>query len=365
MLKINDLNAKIGAHQQQIMAAITRVVNSGWVVLGPEVKEFERRFSAFLDVRHCISVANGTDAIELALKALGVQKGDKVATIANAGMYTTTCILAMHAQPFFLDVDPVTQLVTLAEVNRAVDAGVAAVVVTHLYGVIAPEIEQIAQVCRSKGVPLLEDCAQAHGASLGGKRAGSFGNAASFSFYPTKNLGALGDGGAVVTDDSAIAERLGRLRQYGWSSKYRVELAGARNSRLDEMQAAVLSVFLDHLEDWNDKRRAIAKRYTDEIINPKVITPQVMGRESVAHLYVICTEQRGALQQHLSDLSIASDVHYPVPDHRQAIFAEQYSTLSLMHTERLAAEILTLPCYPEMSEDQVATVIRAVNGWDA
>lgn len=365
MQQINNLSAKIAKYRDQIDASIQRVVSSGWVVLGPEVKRFEASFAQYLGASYCITVANGTDAIELALKALGVEKGDMVATVANAGMYTTTSILAIGAVPTFMDVDFDTQVVTLAQVKRAVEAGAKTVVVTHLYGLAIPEIQEIASFCADNGIALLEDCAQAHGASLHGKRVGTFGDAASFSFYPTKNLGALGDGGAVVTHSAEIAQRVSQLRQYGWSSKYCVELSGARNSRLDEMQAAILSDFLPHLDQSNARRNEIAERYRNEIKQSEIVHPQGKADAWVAHLYVIKSPKRDALQHHLRGLQIASEVHYPIPDYKQPILKNRNVDYHLANTERLAKEILTLPCYPEMEDHEVSAVIKAVNGWAA
>lgn len=362
-MQINDLAARISAHEDQIKSAVGRVIDSGWLVLGPEVKKFEQAFANYLELAHCISVANGTEAIELGLKALGVRPGQRVATVANAGMYTTTALLAIGAEPFFMDVDPVSRNAPLAEVERALAAGVSAVVVTHLYGLAAPEIGAIAQRCARQGVPLLEDCAQAHGARVGGQRVGSFGDAASFSFYPTKNLGALGDGGAVVTPHAAIAQKVASLRQYGWTTKYQVADAGARNSRLDEMQAAVLSVFLPDLDRANDRRRAIASQYASLITHPAVDVPAPGGPEYVAHLYVVRSTGRDALRAHLRSRDIAAEVHYPIPDHRQPVFGDRFASLRLEHTERLSREILTLPCYPEMTDEQVRQVAAAVNAW--
>jgi len=362
-MQINDLSAKISANKDMIKLAANRVIDSGWLVLGPEVKNFEQSFSSYLGAAHCLSVANGTDAIELALKALGVCHGDSVATVANAGMYTTTAMLAIGANPVFMDVDLTTRNTTLAEVQRVLTLGVKAVVVTHLYGLAVPEIQAIAEACRSKAVPLLEDCAQAHGAYISGQRVGTFGDASSFSFYPTKNLGALGDGGAVVTNKKELAEQVAQLRQYGWSSKYQVELSGARNSRLDEMQAAILSVFLPGLDQANARRREIATMYSQHIQHKSVTVPRIGGEEYVAHLYVIQSEKRNALRDHLKILGIASDIHYPIPDYRQPVFKNKFDDLRLSATEKLSSEILTLPCYPEMTDAQTQEVITAVNDW--
>lgn len=362
-MQINDLSTRICSYKAQIKSAMDRVIASGWFVLGPEVKKFEASFAEYLGVGHCVSLANGTDAIELALRSMGVGSGDRVSTVANAGMYTTTAILAIGAEPFFLDVDLETSNVTLAEVQRAITAGVKAVVVTHLYGLATSEIQEIAQLCTQKGIPLLEDCAQAHGARVNGQHVGTFGDAASFSFYPTKNLGALGDGGAVVTNSAEIAEKLLRLRQYGWTTKYQVEIAGARNSRLDEIQAAILLAFLPQLDAANARRREIAARYSDQIEHSDVRVPKPGGAEYVAHLYIVCSTHRDELREHLRTVNIASDVHYPIPDYRQPMFGERFAQVRLANTERLVSEILTLPCYPEMTDADVDQVITAVNGW--
>jgi aminotransferase EvaB len=347
----------------QIRAAIDRVIASGWFVMGPEVKQFEKSFAAFLGAAFCVSVANGTDAIELALKGMDIGPGDHVATVANAGMYTTTAILAIGAEPYFMDVDLGNCETTLAEVIRAVEAGVKAVVVTHLYGLAVPEIVQIAAYCAQKSIPLLEDCAQAHGAEVDGRRVGTFGDAASFSFYPTKNLGALGDGGAVVTSNQNVAKKITLLRQYGWTAKYRTEMSGACNSRLDEMQAAILSEFLPHLDEDNARRRSIAGRYTAQICQPDLVLPQGGDSDYVAHLYVVRSTQRDELREHLRTLDVASEVHYPIPDYRQPVFGNKFTKVHLENTEQLTAEILTLPCYAEMSDTEVDQVIQAANSW--
>lgn len=364
-MKMNDLSVRVRMYEKQLNALISRVIKSGWFVLGSEVKAFEKSFADYLGIEHCISVANGTDAIELALRALGVERGDSVATVANSGMYTTTALLAIGAEPFFLDVDLASHNATLEEVDRALAAGVQAVVVTHLYGLAVPEIRLIAESCKRQGVPLLEDCAQAHGARVEGRCVGTFGDAASFSFYPTKNLGAFGDGGAVVTASRLVADKVERLRQYGWATKYRVEIEGARNSRLDEMQAAILSLFLQDLDSCNVRRREIASQYSAKIIHTGVLLPAQRADEYVAHLYVVRSARRDALCMHLHDQNIATDVHYPIPDYRQPIFGKKFELINLKNTECLVKEILTLPCYPEMTDMQVEHVVTAVNAWQS
>jgi len=363
-LLFNNLSCKISENNLLILDSIKNVLSSGWVILGPEVKNFEDAFARYLNAKHCIGVANGTDAIELALKSFDISKSDMIATVANAGAYTTNAILAIGAKPFFLDVDSETFNTTIDEVSRAIKAGVKAVVATHLYGLAIQEISEIAKLCSKHSVYLLEDCAQSHGAKVYNKFTGTFGDAAAFSFYPTKNLGALGDGGAVVTNNSEIATKVRGLRQYGWTTKYKIEIAGARNSRLDEIQAAILQIFLPSLDLTNEKRRQIANRYSKEIKNTAVVTPKNNAANYVAHLYVIKSKHRNLLKEHLKSNEIASDIHYPIPDHQQPFFGTQYKDLTLKNTEELSTIVLTLPCYPEMPEKDVEKVISTVNEWN-
>ena len=345
-------------------ACLQRVVDSGWYVLGPQVRDFEADFARYLGVGHAIGVANGTDALALALRALAVGPGQRVITVANAGCPGSAAIAQVGADVAWVDVD--AQRLTMAPdaLATALASGpVAAVIATHLYGQMA-DMPAIAALCRQAGVPLIEDCAQAHGAALNGRRAGSWGALGCFSFYPTKNLGALGDGGAVVTGDAALAERLRALRQYGWVRKYEVAVAGGVNSRLDELQAAVLAAKLPHLDAANVRRRAIAARYSGALADLPLQCPPTPGADHVMHLYVVRTPRRAALQAHLAAHGIASDVHYPIADHLQLIWAHQPS-LHLPVTEAACAQVLSLPCYPGLSDAQAEQVIEAVRGFFA
>ncbi|SCB42602.1 dTDP-4-amino-4,6-dideoxygalactose transaminase [Bradyrhizobium shewense] len=364
MILINNLQTRYAHRRRSIDAAIAKVIDRGYVVLGPEVKNFEAAFARYVGVSHCIGLGNGTDAIELALRGLGVTQGDMVATVANAGMYTTTAMLAIGASPHFMDVAAESHHATLEQVVQAVDAGCRAVVITHLYGAAVRDIASMASYCHERNVPLIEDCAQAHGAKIDGRQVGSFGRAASFSFYPTKNLGGLGDGGAVVTSDDTVANRIAKLRQYGWSSKYVVTLAGAKNSRLDELQASILSELLPFLGQDNARRREIAARYSASIFHPFVEPPPVRNDDGyVAHLYVIRVCNRDQLRAHLNERGVAAEIHYPIPDHRQPLLSIRCSGITLPITEQNAQQTLTLPCYPEMTDEEVGKVIEAVNSW--
>jgi dTDP-4-amino-4,6-dideoxygalactose transaminase len=358
---LNDLVRHNRLLHDGLVDSARRVIERGWYVLGSEVADFETAFAKYCGVAHAVGMANGTDAIELALRAAGIAEGDGVATVANAGFYAATAIHAIGAIPLYADVTE-THSMCVDSLGRVLARhAVRAVVVPHLYGRLAG-VEAIVTLCQPLGIPVIEDCAQAHGARRGGKVAGSFGTAGCFSFYPTKNLGALGDGGAVTTGDAAMAGRLRELRQYGWDRKYRVSRAGGCNSRLDELQAALLQAKLPQLDRWNEERRGIARRFSQEIDNPRVRCPADFGSDNVAHLFVVRCEDRDGLRQHLDACGISSDVHYPIPDHRQPAYPAPGGDRLTM-TERLAGEIVTIPCFTEMEEEEIGRVIAAVNGW--
>jgi dTDP-4-amino-4,6-dideoxygalactose transaminase len=297
---------------------------------------------------YCAGVANGTDALELALKALGIGPGHRVATVAVAGMYATTAILNCGAKPVYIDLVPNT---THMDLDALRQTPVDAVIATHLYG----RMEPMPDVLLAAGAaPVIEDCAQAHGARLRNRAAGRWGSIAAYSFYPTKNLGALGDGGAVVTDNPGLAEKVRALRQYGWTAKYASTVSRGTNSRLDEIQAAVLRVKLAHLEQWNARRREIAALYGD-------LAPRPASETDVVHLYTLRHAERDRLRSALRARNIAAEIHYPTPDYRQpAVEAVLGAHPPLPETERHCAETLTLPCFPEMTDEEVAETRKAV-----
>lgn len=362
-IPVNSLQRHIQPLAARLADAAKRVIDSGYFVLGPHVQRFEQAFADYCGATHAIGVGNGTDALELCLRALDVGADDRVAVVANAAMYGTTAVLACGGTPVFVDIDPATHTMCPRALETALQAGpVKAVILTHLYGRLAA-MDALLPLCRSRGIAVVEDCAQAHGAQDGsGIRAGAFGDIASFSFYPTKNLGALGDGGAVVTSSEALAARTRQLRQYGWSAKYTNTLAGGRNTRLDELQAALLLEMLPDLDGWNARRRAVANRYSAEIRTPALQLPPACGLEHVAHLYVVRSDARdAAVRAQLAELQVQTDVHYPTPDYRQPCLQGKVDTCPLPQTEAAASSVMTLPCFPELTDAEVDAVISACN----
>lgn len=343
-------------------AAIKRVLTRHWYVLGQEVSNFEAAFAAYVGVEHCISVANGTDALEIALRGLGVERGDVVVAVANAGFYSSTAIHAIGAVPLYVDADETSMTMSADALALALAEKPKCVIVTHLYGQLA-DMDALQALCRAAGVPLIEDCAQSHGARRNGRMAGAWGEAACFSFYPTKNLGALGDGGAIVCKDAALNARLRTLRQYGWSSKYQVAMPGGRNSRLDEMQAAILNEKLPHLDGWNSQRRSIAARYNVAFAAFPLLSLPAVGDDYVAHLYVMRVRERDAFREFLKAEGVATDAHYPIPDHHQPAYPGARLAGTLPVTEAASETVVSLPCFPGMTDEQVDHVIAAVSAY--
>ncbi len=361
---LGDLRRQNDAIRGEIDAAIGRVVESGWYILGREVEAFEQEFADFCGVRHGVGVASGAEALYLALAALDIGPGDEVITVANACMYQVAAIVQTGATPVLVDIDPASHTMDPAALAAAVTPRARAVIPVHLYGRLA-DMPAICAVAQQHGLAVVEDAAQAHGAWMPDvegreRRAGAWGALACFSFYPSKNLGALGDGGAVVTGDAALAERLRRLRMYGWSSKYTTAEAGGRNSRLDELQAAVLRVKLRHLPAGNAARRERATWYRELLGGPLGLPEDTPGH--VYHLYVVETTGREALRDQLRAAGVGCDVHYPLPAHLQPAYAGLgYGPGALPHTERQAGRILSLPMFPELTRAEIERVAAATH----
>ncbi|MEO5921639.1 MAG: DegT/DnrJ/EryC1/StrS family aminotransferase [Pseudolysinimonas sp.] len=360
-IPFNDLSRFAPDVRARIDAAVDRVVSSGWFVMGPEHDAFEAELAAYLGVAHAVLVANGTDALELAFAALGVQPGDSIVTVANAGGYSSVAARLLGAEPVYVDIDAGTHQATALGVREAIEGAPTpprAVVVTHLYGGMAP-VAEIVAVAREHGIPVIEDTAQALGATFEGRRAGSFGDIATTSFYPTKNLGALGDGGAVVTSDPVLAATVRRMRQYGWEGKYNIAHARGRNSRLDELQAAILRERLPELDAWNERRREIHRRY-EAAVSSGARLVNTAGESFIGHLAVLETDDRDAVRDRLLALGIRTDIHYPTPDHLQPLIAREHAQPGLPVTERAAGRILSLPLFPELRDDEIDRICAAL-----
>jgi len=354
-----DLSRKIGKHAQDLEEIFSHVLTSGTVILGDQVEAFQEEFSAYLGSKYCIGVANGTDAIEIAIKSLQLPRGSKILTVANAGGYSSTAIKSSGFIPVYVDVNLSTGLVDLDLIKETDLSDVSAVVLTHLFGNPIGEIEQIIQYLESVNVRSIEDCAQAHGANVRGRVVGTFADISAFSFYPTKNLGALGDGGAVVTSDAGLASIAKSLRTYGWGVKYDVALSGGQNSRLDEMQAAFLRLFLKSLEQNNEIRRDIASRYT-ESLSAEYFTPLSTAENvtHVQHLYVLRTSFRTELIEYLDSSGISHAVHYPKLDYEQVGFKAKNQIQQ--NAEILKTSIISLPLFPELRDYEVEAVTNAL-----
>jgi dTDP-4-amino-4,6-dideoxygalactose transaminase len=358
----NDLRPQYAAIREEIDAAVQRVLERGWFILGPEVEAFEAEFAAYCGARYAVGVGSGTEALHLALWACGVGPGDEVVTVAHTAVPTINAISLTGARPVFVDVDPVTYTMDPAAAAAAITPRTRALLPVHLYGHPA-DMVPLQALAQRHGLWLIEDAAQAHGAEYRGTRVGRLGHLAAFSFYPTKNLGAYGDGGMVVTDDAALAERLRLLRNYGQTDRYHHQVEGL-NSRLDELQAAVLRVKLRHLEAWTAARRERAARYAAGL--PGVRTPtEAPGARHVYHLYAVHVPQRAQVQERLAAAGIGTLVHYPIPAHLQPAYAHLgVPRGALPVTERLADEELSLPMYAELPLEQVdyvaATLARVL-----
>jgi len=357
------LDAEYRARRSAIEAAALAVLASGRYILGPEVEAFEQELARYLGVGSVVSCGNGTDAIALMLNAAGAGPEDEVLVPANVCVPVLAGVRLSGARARLADVDEATLTLDAASAGKALTGRTRFLLPVHLYGGVA-DCEGLARLAADRGLVLLEDCAQSHGAALAGKKTGSFGRAASFSFYPTKNLGAFGDGGAVATSDAALSERARHLRQYGWSRRDHADMEG-RNSRLDELQAAILRVKLRSLEEGNARRRAIAARY-DEAFGRLPLTLLAGRREALAarHLYVVRHPRRDDLRRHLAERGVETGIHYPLPLHLQPAYAFlSHRPGDFPVSERAARTVLSLPIHPALTDDQVGVVIAAVKGF--
>jgi dTDP-4-amino-4,6-dideoxygalactose transaminase len=372
-----DPRANYLAHKDEIDVAIHRVLDGGRYILGQEVAAFEQEFAGYLGVRFAVGVASGTDALHLALRVLGIGPGDAVITVSHTAVATVAAIELAGARPVLIDIDPGTftmepsrlaEMLAGAETGQGPCAGRSfkAIIPVHLYGYPA-DMPAIMEIAGRYGLYVIEDCSQSHGAAIQGRKTGGWGHMAAFSFYPTKNLGALGDGGAVTTNDPELAEKARLLREYGWRERYVSDLPGM-NTRLDELQAAILRVKLQHLNSENGRRRQIAGIYDSLLTNTTLALP--LSRHTVDHVYhqyVVRSTRRDALKQFLNMHSIGTSVHYPVPVHLQPAYRGRVvvGPGNLRHTERLCQEVLSLPIHPQMADGDAQRVCDVILRWHA
>jgi dTDP-4-amino-4,6-dideoxygalactose transaminase len=360
-----DLAAATAELQSEIDDAVGRAVRSGWYIGGDEVTAFERRYAQYCATDQCVGVGNGFDALHLTLRAMDVGPGDEVIVASNGFIATWLAVSMTGATPVAVEPDPRTHNLDPAFVEAAITERTRVLLPTHLYGQPA-DIDPLLQTARRHGLRLVEDAAQAHGASYKGRRIGAHGDAVTWSFYPSKNLGALGDAGAVTTNDRDLARRIRELGNYGSATRYVNDVKGV-NSRLDPLQAAVLSVKLDRLDEWNERRQAVARLYCKELVSQAITLPFVPDwAEPVWHLFVLQCDARSALAEWLDWAGIQTLVHYPIPPHRQNAYADMgLADGSLPVAERLARTVLSLPMGPHLSEVQVGQVVEAVNAFQA
>ena len=363
MIPAANPEAQYLSHKEDIDAAISRVLDSGWYILGDEVRGFESEFAAYVGARFGIGVGSGTEALHIALRTCGVGPGDEVITVSHTAVATVAAIELCGALPVLVDIEPDYFTMDPGKLEAAIGPHTKAIIPVHLCGQPA-DLAPILDIAHKQGLRVIEDCAQAHGAMYRGRRVGSWSDMGCFSFYPTKNLGAMGDGGMVVTDQPELAHRVRLLREYGWAERYVSHISGW-NSRLDEVQAAILRVKLSHLDQDNAARGRIAATYRTELGECGLSLPLVREEAThVYHLYVVRASRRDALQQHLKDKGIAALVHYPVPVHLQPAYrGRSRGNDDLSTTEQTAREVLSLPMYPELDESELQAVIRAIQAF--
>jgi len=377
MILCSNPKAQYLSHRREIDKAIRRVLLHGRYILGKEVDAFEHEFARFLGTKFAVGVASGTDALEISMAALGIGKGDEVITASHTATATAAAILKVGAVPVLIDIEPEYMTLDPREFESAVTRRTRAVIPVHLYGQPA-DLAPIRRIADRRGIAVIEDCAQAHGALYRGRPVGTFGDLSAFSFYPTKNLGAFGDAGAVVTDDRTLAAKCLLLREYGWKQKHR-SVSRGWNSRLDELQAAVLRVKLKYLKRDNRKRQALADEYRRRFTLSELVLSAVEGVEGltssgviapkvrpcsthVYHLYVVRTKARNSLQAALKRKGIQSLIHYPLPIHLQPYFKTRVRSVGkLPETQRAAREVLSLPMYPQLTKSQLHTITDSIN----
>ncbi len=365
MIKFLDIQKITDSYSDEIHSAVARVIDSGWYLLGEEVKNFEKSYAEYIGTNHCIAVANGLDALRIILRAyieMGVmQEGDEIIVPANTYIASIIAISDNRLVPVLVEPDINTYQIDENKIESAVTSKTKGIMIVHLYGQCA-YTDKIGRICKQYNLKLIEDNAQAHGCKFNGKTTGSLGSAAGHSFYPGKNLGALGDGGAITTDDNVLAENVRALANYGSTIKYVFEYQGY-NSRLDEIQAAILSVKLKYLNEDTERRREIARYYLENIINPHIILPIIKDwKAHVFHLFIIRSSRRNELQKYLAENGVQTIIHYPIPPHKQNAYSE-WNHLSFSISEKIHEEVLSLPISPVITLDEIKKVVEVINSF--
>lgn len=360
MIPCANPHAQFLLHQEEINEAIQRVLDSGSYILGQEVESFEKEYASYCQVKNAVSVASGTDALFLALKAFGISQGDEVITVSHTAVATVSAIKMTGATPVLVDIEPDYHTLDPELFSSAITKQTKAVIPVHIYGQPA-NLNEICNIAKKNGIYVIEDCAQAHGAEYQENKVGSFGDAACFSFYPTKNLGCIGDGGIIISNNTDFINKVRLLREYGWAERYISHIHGY-NSRLDTLQAAILRVKLKYLDRDNDRRINISKIYKDNLILSSIEHPNVRDQcRHVYHLYVIQTPERDPLKEYLHQNGVGTGIHYPSPVHLQPAYQSNQNTLNL--TETLSKRILSLPIYPGMSEANAFEVVKHIKNY--
>ncbi len=358
-----DLKKEYQSIKEEINKAIQNVLDKQWFLFGEELKEFEKEFSKYLGMKYGIGVNSGSDALYLAVRALDINKGDEIITISHTFISTIDAIVRNGAKPIFVDINPDTYTIDVTQIKEKISEKTKAILPVHLYG-LSSDMDPIMELAEKYGLYVIEDACQAHGAEYNGKKVGNFGNLACFSFYPSKNLGAYGDGGMIVTNDDKLYKKLKLSRNYGQQKKYYHDFVGV-NSRLDEIQAAILGVKLKYLNEWNKKRRINARKYNELLEDSDIITPIEMEyAKHVYHLYVIQSKKRNQLKEFLENNNIQTLVHYPIPVHLQKAYSIYKDVFKLPITEMICNNILSLPMHPWLHEKEIQFISQTIKNFD-
>lgn len=365
MLPLNDTSRISPLVFSNCFNDISNVIKSGRWLFGSYTEKFSKDFAQYIGTDFCLPVANGTDALEIALRALNDSYDGEIITVANAGGYTSTACRLVGLKPVYIDIDKASLLMDITDLSRVLSKKTVAIVVTHLYG-RAVDVSKVKSELIRLGydnVKIIEDCAQAHGAKVRGECVGSFGDISTFSFYPTKNLGALGDAGAILTSNKTLFLKASKISQYGWNGKYNIEIDHSRNSRMDELQAAILLNLLPFLDDWNERRRYIYKEYS-KINSSSIEFFKCFDESNVVHLAIVRIKNREKFIEHMKENGVSADIHYPILDVNQNAWSGLVNDKNLSNSKEALKEIVTIPCFPTMKDYEIELVCNALRSWE-